>query len=106
MPIAATVIDMPTLPSRNRQHGFYREMARAEVDASRAWHLASSQLLQAFAARRDQVRDYLDSRDGRWLGESVTDELARGTPAGQAVSMAVTRLARLGRTPWPVRAPA
>jgi hypothetical protein len=78
------------LPSNNEAWGFFGTV-RHHAEPSEAWALAMTAVSEATTCPEFAVRDFLDSRDGRYFADSVADALFRGDDLKTAIEAAVER---------------
>ena len=88
-----------TLATRNEAWGFFGTMTQMDVDAQRAWEIASTLIAAATDASPEGVRDFLDSRHGRHFADEVSNALHEGHALATAIEQAVARWQgwRIGR---------
>jgi hypothetical protein len=91
----------PILPTRNTDYGFYGTITTTPLrdrTSDAFWALASARIAAAADCIREVemkgVRDFLDSRMGRYFADEVVDRMARGTPAEQALDETITEWCR------------
>jgi hypothetical protein len=86
-----------TVPTRNEAWGFYGTM---EGQAEQAWPIAMKSIAQATQEPAEAVRNFLDSRSGRYYADDVRSAIHKGAGLEQAVEQATERWMgwRLGRT--------
>ena len=77
------------LPSQNPDQGFWGTIER-QTNPAEAWSLALTAIATATGCAPDEVRAFLDSRQGRHFADEVTNGLAAGKPLEAATNVAVT----------------
>jgi len=91
-----------TLPTRNRDWGFFGTMQTAGADAMQAWQVASPMIAAETGGKPEAVRTFLDSRHGRHFADDVLNELATSgsSTTDQGIEAAIRRWQgwRIGRT--------
>lgn len=81
------MIDTDDLPrSQNEGWGFYGTM---KAYATAAWPLAMLAIRQATEESLEDVRAFMDSRHGRYFGDSVLNAMHQGLPLQDAIDSAV-----------------
>lgn len=75
------------LPTQNPEHGFAGSTSSYGADRAELWRHASLAIHKRRPHwRRTKIRQFLDSRDGRWLGEQLWYSLiSERKPLEQAI---------------------
>lgn len=60
------------LPTQNESYGFYGTLGG---NGQEAWNIASTELVKRYDANPGHVRDLLDSKLGRYIGDEVVDAI-------------------------------
>ncbi len=69
-----------TLPSANKDWGFFGTMQHGGADPMQSWNVASAMIAVETDASAEGVRDFLDSRHGRHFADDVLSRLAEVGP--------------------------
>jgi hypothetical protein len=80
----------PVLPSNNEAWGFFGAI-RPRADSTEAWTIAMETITEATGCEDYAVRDFLDSRHGRYFADDVANKLIDGIPLRNAVDVAIER---------------
>lgn len=81
------------LPTNNEAWGFFGTI-RHHADPEQAWPIAFKAISTATSCTGQGVRDFLDSRHGRYFADDVANGLYDGLPLQQAIDAAVDRWSR------------
>ena len=86
------------LPSRNKDYGFFRTMTvcpQRDRRSDEVWVLASSLIAKAIQATTEDemigIREFLDSRMGRYFGDDVVGNMVGCTIDSEAAIKSVIR---------------
>lgn len=91
---AAPMLDatQTALPTRNEDWGFYGSASRwPNAAPGRAWEAAAAAVAARTGGPAEAVRDFLDSREGRWFADEASNFLAGGMTLAAAIEAAADR---------------
>ena len=77
-------------PSENQAWGFFGTIAH-HADADAAWPLAMTAIADGTGCALDEVRAFLDSRDGRHFADDAANALLEHKPLADAIAAAATK---------------
>ena len=77
-------------PSENQTWGFHGTLAH-HADSDAAWSLAMAAIADATGCALDEVRAFLDSRDGRHFADDVANALLEHKSLADAIAAATTK---------------
>jgi len=78
------------LPTGNEAWGFFGTI-RHNADAEQAWPIAFRAIARATGCSEIGVREFLDSRHGRYFADDVANGLVEGRGLADAIDAAVDR---------------
>ena len=81
---------LPSLTTRNPDWGFFGTI-RHHADPAAAWPLALAAITAATGCTDEQVRAFLDSRDGRHFADDASNGIARRQDLATAIAEATRR---------------
>ncbi len=81
---------MTILPTANSDWGFFGTI-RHHADPDSAWAQALPAIGRATGGPETAARDFLDSTQGRYFADDVSNELAAGKTLAVAIDAAITR---------------
>ncbi|MEM1149745.1 MAG: hypothetical protein AAGI03_04200 [Pseudomonadota bacterium] len=79
------------LETRNEAWGFYGTIDHQTGDVEAAWAAAFRAIQEATTGRSEAVRDFLDSKAGRWFADEVAQHLQQGVALEGAIAAAIER---------------